>query len=187
MHSALRRAIEQDNLQGVMVALEHGADIEESDIHGDAGLPLRIACYRGHLEIVRTLISHGADIHAPNAAGRSGPLRSAVRGKHLHIVELLLEHGAEMPDDLALPKPDPGERRKRGDRRKRNTGPPAGLRERRFAHDRRTTSVELIELDDMQWERYFSQSQIDAMRKTDTPFPEIHLDEAALILARARD
>jgi hypothetical protein len=186
-HSALRRAIEQGNLNAVYVALDHGADIEEADIHGDAGLPLRIACFRGRIDIVQALINRGANIHVPNGEGRDGPLRSALRGKHMHIVDLLIQFGAEMPTNITIPKAAPGERRKRGDRRMRNQGPPVGLRDRRFARDRRVTSLEVLQLDDLQWERYFSQSQIEAMRKAEEAFPELDLHEAARILDRVRD
>ena len=61
-----------------MIALDHGGDIEEADIHGDPGLPLRIACFKGHIDIVRELIRRGADIHAPNAQGKGGPIRMAL-------------------------------------------------------------------------------------------------------------
>lgn len=161
-HSALRRAIEKDNLDGVIAALEHGGDIEEVDIHGDPGLPLRTACFRGNTEIVRLLIERGANIHAPNAQGVGGPIRMAVRGGHLHIVTLLLEYGAALPEDVNLPSTSLGERRGIKERRRRNMGPPAGLRERRRNMDRRVTTVREIELDDAQWDTYFSASQLTA-------------------------
>ena len=130
MHSALRRAIEKGNLDAVRTALDHGALIEEADMHGDPGLPMRIACFKGHADIVRELIKRGADIHAPNAQGAGGPIRMASRGQHSHIVELLLAHGAEVPEDVQLPNANSGERRKRGERRRRDIGPPSDIRER---------------------------------------------------------
>lgn len=130
MYSALRRAVEKGNLKAAMIALDHGADIEEADIHGDPGLPLRVACFRGHIDLVRELIRRGADIHAPNAQGRGGPIRMALRGEH----------------------------RKRRDRRLRNSGPPKGLTERRLYEERRVTSVTEVELSEKQWETYFSAS-----------------------------
>ena len=186
-HSALRRAIEQGNLRAVQVALEHGADIEEADMHGDPGLPLRIACFKGHFAVVHELIRRGADIHAPNAQGPGGPIRMAARGQHQEIIRLLIAQGAEFPDDLPPPKPATiGERRKRSERRKRNAGPPKGLTERRLQHERRVTSVREIELDDAQWENYFAQTIPTA---PPAPFPTLHdpTEHASSVLDRARD
>lgn len=183
-HSALRRAIELGDLRAVQAAIENGANIEEADIHGDPGLPLRIACFQGHSEIVRELLRHGANIHAPNAHGADGPIRIATRAQHQQIVKLLLEHGAELPDAPADSKAE--DRRKRRERRKRNAGPPAGLSERRNQEDRRVTSVREIVLDEAQWENYFSQSRPTA---TPTPFPPLFdpTEHASHILDRARD
>lgn len=185
-HSALRRAVEQGNLRAVRVALEHGANIEEADMHGDPGLPLRIACFKGHVAVVHELIKRGANIHAPNAQGTGGPIRMATKGQHHAIVQLLIAHGAELPDDLPDAKQTIGERRKRSDRRKRNAGPPRGQVERRVQRDRRVTSVSEIELDETQWEIYFAQTIPTA---THTPFPALHdpSDHASLVLDRARD
>lgn len=169
-----------------MTALDHGADIEEADIHGDSGLPLRIACFKGHVEIIRELIRRGADIHAPNAQGAGGPIRMAHRGGHHKIVDLLLAHGAELPADLKPLKSNTGERRKRGERRMRNSGPPNGFNERRFFQDRRVTSVREIQLDETQWEIYFAQTIPTAPQ---APFPTLYdpSDHASLVLGRARD
>ena len=183
MHSALRRAIEKGNLQGVIAALDHGALIEEADMHGDPGLPMRIACFQGHAEIVRELIKRGADIHAPNAQGVGGPIRMAARGKHGHIVELLMAHGAEVPEGVQLPDAKTDERRKRGDRRRRDVGPPTELRERRQSRERRVTFVREVELSDMQWERYFAQTQPTARQ---TPLHEV-ADSASVVFERVRD
>lgn len=184
MHSALRRAIEKGNLQAVKTALDHGAAIEEADMHGDSGLPMRIACFKGHVDIVLELIERGADIHAPNAQGAGGPIRMAARGQHAHIVELLLSRGAELPVDVQLPRANAGERRTRGERRGRDIGPPGNFRERRQSRERRVLSVREVELSDKQWERYFAQTQ---------PSPQVpphHHDfneTASMVLERVRD
>lgn len=186
-HSALRRAIEQGNLRAVQVALEHGANIEEADIHGDPGLPLRIACFCGHIEIVRELIRRGADIHAPNGEGADGPIRMAARGEHHQIIDLLVAHGAVLPGELPAAKTKiGGDRRQRHERRKRNGGPPGGFSERRTQFERRVTSVREVELDEAQWETYFSQSMPNA---APVPFPTLYdpTDHASLVLDRVRD
>lgn len=183
MYSALRKAIELGNLEAVQTAINQGCDIEESDIHGYPGLPLRIACFAGHADIVRELIRRGANIDAPNDQGAGGALRAAQRGGHLAIVQMLLAHGATRPPGIHLTRPDSAERRLHGDRRKRDDGPPDPLRERRQHQERRATSVCEIELSELQWENYFSQSQ---------PMPGLlprheGEHEVSLILARARD
>jgi hypothetical protein len=182
MYSALRRAIEKGNLDAVITALDNGAVIEEADMHGDPGLPMRIACFKGHADIVLELIKRGADIHAPNAQGPGGPIRMATRGQHHHIVELLLAHGARVPEDIQLPTASIGERRKRTERRKRDIGPPGNFRERRQARERRVTSVREVELSDRQWERYFAQTQ-------PSPRPTQHheTDSVSMVFERVRD
>jgi hypothetical protein len=183
MHSALRRAIERGNLQAVLVALEHGADIEEADIHGDTGLPLRIACFKGYSAIAEELIRRGANINAANANGPGGPIRMAARGHHRDIVHLLMQHGAVLPADVQLPLDDGSERRKRVERRRRNLGAPSGLTDRRRAHDRRVTSVSELTLTDLQWDSYFTQSQPQAA------LPATHEmdDTVSMLFERVRD
>lgn len=185
-HSALRRAVEQANLRAVQVALEHGANIEEPDMHGDPGLPLRIACFKGYAAIVFELIRRGANIHAPNGQGPGGPIRMAAKGQHHRIVQLLIAHGAELPADQAEPKKLIADRRRRGDRRLRNAGPPKGYAERRFFQDRRVTSVREIELDESQWEIYFAQTIPTPLP---VPFPILHdlTEHASSVLERVRD
>lgn len=102
MTSKLQKAIEQGSLEAVVAALDSGADIEATDMHGYPGHPLRTACFNGHRAIVLELLKRGADIHAPNAQGLGAPVRMAARGRHREIVLLLLEHGADVPSGVDL-------------------------------------------------------------------------------------
>lgn len=102
MTSKLQQAIEEGDLIAVVVALESGADIEESDVHGYPGLPLRLACFNGHRDIIIELLDRGADIHALNHQGPGAPIRMAIRGGHLEVIELLVERGAEVPANVDL-------------------------------------------------------------------------------------
>ena len=62
----------------------------------DSTSPLSIACDLGHKEVVRTLVSLGADInYASGAAPKSTPLHCASRSSHHDTVQLLLELGAD--------------------------------------------------------------------------------------------
>ncbi len=91
--SELRSAIEQGDRAAVIRALDNGADIEEADMHGEPGLPLRMACFDGHLGIVTELIRRGANVAAVSrpvmrdgrsaALGNSEDPRRAVRQQNI--------------------------------------------------------------------------------------------------------
>ncbi|MFN0108552.1 MAG: ankyrin repeat domain-containing protein [Blastocatellia bacterium] len=61
-----------------------------------SGAPLKNAAARGHLEMVKLLLKHGADPNLPEEgiAPRGHALYSAVANGHYEIAKLLLEHGA---------------------------------------------------------------------------------------------
>lgn len=104
--SKLIVAIREGLLSGVIKAIEEGCDIEEADMHGFVGLPLRTACFEGDLAIVRELLNHGANINAIASDGPGAPLRLAQRRGHESVIELLQLHGAEMQPLLeARPSP----------------------------------------------------------------------------------
>lgn len=100
--SALIESIRADRLNGVIDVLEAGADIEEPDIHGNRGLPLRTACFAGNEAIVRELLARGANPNASASDGPGAPLRLAMRGGHLEISALLLKNGAHPPSDDSI-------------------------------------------------------------------------------------
>ena len=100
--SSLMAAIRSGSLLAVGKALDDGADIEETDMHGQPGLPLRTACFSGNPEIVGELIRRGANINAPGSDGPGMPLRLAQRTRHSAVVALLIQHGAEVPSDVAV-------------------------------------------------------------------------------------
>lgn len=59
--------------------------------------PLMEAASAGHLEIVRLLISHNADVNAHSSTGNT-PLMFACTGGHLEVVKELLGHGANVEE-----------------------------------------------------------------------------------------
>jgi ankyrin repeat protein len=62
---------------------------------GNGNTPLHIAADNGYLDIVKLLISFGADIDNKNNGNRS-PLFYAMRSNHMDIVNVLVDKGAEM-------------------------------------------------------------------------------------------
>ncbi len=100
--SKLMEAVRAGNLQGVVSALESGADVDEADVHGFRGLPLRTACFSGHAAIVRELLARGANIDAGTADGPGAPLRLALRARHRELVTLLLDEGAAIPSGVVI-------------------------------------------------------------------------------------
>lgn len=178
--SALRKAIEQGSLEAVIAALDNGADIEETDQHGHSGLPLRLACFFGHVAIVTELIERGANIFAPNAEGPEAPLRIAARRNHQGIVDLLLRSVSDLSlNSVAMD--DPAERRKSTDRRKVNVGPPKGMKERRI-EERRNTRVQEVMLSDFEWESMFTSRKAAKVVKVEEDHEWAHT-----VLEKVRD
>jgi ankyrin repeat protein len=63
----------------------------------DGFTPLGLACYFGHYEISRYLVSKGADVNMPSNNGfRVYPLHSAVAGDYIDIASMLLENNAQI-------------------------------------------------------------------------------------------
>jgi ankyrin repeat protein len=62
-----------------------------------SGLPLRNAAGNGHLEVVKLLLSRGANPNEPEPgiAPFGGALHAAVGRRHHEVAKLLLEHGAD--------------------------------------------------------------------------------------------
>lgn len=100
--SQLIEAIRSGSLISVINAIDDGGDIDEPDIHGFPGLPLRTACFTGNLAIVRELLGHGANPNAPASDGSGAPLRLALRCKHFDVAALLLQTGAIIPDGVSV-------------------------------------------------------------------------------------
>lgn len=94
----LMKAIRSGSLTRVRAALEAGASVDMNDGQGVPGLPLGIACFMGHIAIVRELLERGAKTSLSDNPSAS-PLAMAIRGNHTEIVRLLIEFGAEVPAD----------------------------------------------------------------------------------------
>ena len=57
---------------------------------------LEIAAINGRTEVVRLLVSHGADINLMNINNHFTPLENAIEGGHLETVQMMME-------ELAVP------------------------------------------------------------------------------------
>ena len=83
-------AIEKNRQDIVLLLLEGGADTEIRNSSKET--PLYTASYYGHADIVRQLISHGADLNAESELGTA--LHGASSNGEPEISRILLEHGA---------------------------------------------------------------------------------------------
>ncbi|XP_030756084.1 ankyrin repeat domain-containing protein 17 isoform X3 [Sitophilus oryzae] len=83
-----------EDLKRVLLAMH--ANVEDRGIKGEC-TPLMEAASAGHLDIVRLLIHHGADVNAQSTSGNT-PLMYACAGGHTEVVEFLLENGAHVED-----------------------------------------------------------------------------------------
>lgn len=96
----LLRAIRGGQLAAVRQALDDGAPVEITDGSSAPGMPLGIACFLGHGDIVRELVGRGASVNLTDNRDPVSPLSLAVRGRHPGIVRLLIELGATVPAGL---------------------------------------------------------------------------------------
>lgn len=96
----LLKAIRTGQLSEVVAALDAGVPVELEDGKGDPGLPLAMACFMGHAEIVRELVLRGAKVNFPDNRIPSSPLSMAVRAGKTEVVKVLIEHGTEVPPGM---------------------------------------------------------------------------------------
>lgn len=95
----LLKAIRAGRLKDVKAALDAGAVIDDE---GQAGFMLGMACFLGHVDIVRELVLRGAQVNAADNAAVTAPLAMAVRGGHKEVIRALVELGALVPDSMPV-------------------------------------------------------------------------------------
>lgn len=96
----LIKAIRTGLLSEVVAALNAGASLELHDGQGDPGLPLAMACFMGHSEIVRELAIRGAKVNFANNMEPTSPLSMALRGGRTEVIKVLIEFGVEIPNGV---------------------------------------------------------------------------------------
>lgn len=94
--SMIHRSVDRDDLAGVRAEVESGVSLEETDYRRRT--PLQLAAEQGRMEIVRYLVSAGADIDAPTPerTGEVTPLRYAISNGDIEMVNFLISAGADV-------------------------------------------------------------------------------------------
>ena len=86
--------IESDNLEMVELLIKSGIELEYK-AEKYLMSPLHRAVNGGHYEIVKLLISHGADIFS-RIYNENTPIHTAIFNNNIEIVKLLLSHGVKI-------------------------------------------------------------------------------------------
>ncbi len=91
----LRQAVDSNDVTKVRSLLGQGADPNHqfywSDEWAGKKPPLHCACFRGYLEIVKTLVTHGARTDKGGGMANMTPLHWACEGGHKEVVQYLIE------------------------------------------------------------------------------------------------
>ena len=92
--SSLIEAIRENKLADVEFLIENGANVNPETKHW-THIPLQMAIFEGHKQIVETLISKGAETNIQDYDGYF-PIHRAVINNQVEIVEMLLKNGADI-------------------------------------------------------------------------------------------
>lgn len=78
--------------------LQEDPELARSTHRGQWGdrTPLHLAAEKGHLEVARLLLGHGADVHARDQGDHATPLHWAAGEGHLELARLLVGQGADV-------------------------------------------------------------------------------------------
>ncbi|MFF2480924.1 ankyrin repeat domain-containing protein [Paenibacillus sp. NPDC058071] len=95
-NSAVGRALAFENYKGVRALLELGFNMKSYS----GGNALRSAAWKGHMEMVRLFVEHGANVNF-NEADQvfpycTTPVQMAASGNHFEIVKYLIAQGADV-------------------------------------------------------------------------------------------
>mmetsp|Transcript_80824 Transcript_80824/g.229711 ORF Transcript_80824/g.229711 Transcript_80824/m.229711 type:complete len:241 (+) Transcript_80824:269-991(+) len=99
----LRRAILNDNVAAVLLALDNGADVDGDAPH-EAGYarPLHIALSRGSVAMVALLLERGASLTAPDESGNSAFHHVAIRAGFWSPLQFDMVNAIMKAEDAAL-------------------------------------------------------------------------------------
>ncbi|KAJ3109172.1 hypothetical protein HDU97_008571 [Phlyctochytrium planicorne] len=93
--SELHRACESDDKGELEKLIGSGISIKETEFEKSGQTPLLVAARHGYLEIVKTLVEHGAKVDDAHDYGFT-PLFAACLYGHVAVVKYLLEQGADV-------------------------------------------------------------------------------------------
>ena len=91
----LIHAIQEGQNEMCSLLLAHGTSLEENKKTGHKNTPLQLAAGRGHHQIVKILLSFGANVDTADRYGKTA-LHIASQEGHLTCVLSLLEAGADI-------------------------------------------------------------------------------------------
>ncbi|ELR11667.1 ankyrin, putative [Acanthamoeba castellanii str. Neff] len=100
-HSLLHKAVVSGSLEGVVLCLELGFDVNQAvasefvDAYSTGGTPLHLAVEHDHEPIVRHLLTHGAQVNSQEDYHKNAPVHVAAREARISLLRLLLASGAD--------------------------------------------------------------------------------------------
>jgi len=87
-------AVKRNDLARVKELIQQGIDINAPDVSGD--VPLIMAAYEGHNEIVEALLEAGADVTAVDPGMKATALHAAAYAGRTEAARLLIVHGIDI-------------------------------------------------------------------------------------------
>jgi outer membrane protein assembly factor BamB len=103
----LLAAAKKGDAAAVKAVLARGADVNARGAYGVTALGL--AADRGHLDVVKVLIEHKADVNIKDSFYQATPLTWAGMRNHAGVVKALVEAGAKGADSVLLSAASAGE------------------------------------------------------------------------------
>ncbi len=89
-------AINTNDIAQATKLLSSGVRIDLNFHYSDGDTALGWAAFKGNLEVVKLLVSHGADVNLPSGILAMPPLHKAVMGGYTEVSAYLIAHGANM-------------------------------------------------------------------------------------------
>jgi ankyrin repeat protein len=93
--TALYASCQKGHINTVRLLLDRGGRAELNVGNKHAWMPVHVAAFNGHTEIVQLLIESGCDIHGASNIGQT-PLHLSSKKGHVGVMQLLNDNGAEL-------------------------------------------------------------------------------------------
>lgn len=92
--TTLMKAVKANEIDRVRQLIQQGVDVDQPD--GSQDVPLIMAAYLGHTEIVAVLLAAGADVTAVDPGMKATALHAAAYAGRTDAARLLIEHGIDV-------------------------------------------------------------------------------------------